>query len=52
MKQVQEQIDSFNESIKNDEDYQKELKEMGIDEDFLKYQFARDLANSKFTREI
>ena len=44
--QVQEQIDSFNEQIKNDEDYQKELKKMGIDEDFLKYQFSRDLANS------
>lgn len=44
--QVQEQIDSFNESIKDDEDYQAELKEMGINEEFLKYQFSRDLANS------
>ena len=44
--QVQEQIDSFNESIKDDEDYQVELKEMGINEEFLKYQFSRDLANS------
>lgn len=45
-KQIQEQIDSFNEQIKNDKDYQKQLKEMGIDENFLKYQFSRDLANS------
>ena len=45
-KQVQEQIDSFNESIKDDTDYQKELKDMGIDEEFLKFQFARDLANT------
>ena len=45
-KQVQEQIDSFNESIKDDTDYQKELKNMGINEKFLKFQFARDLANT------
>lgn len=44
--QVQEQIDSFNESIKDDTDYQKELKNMGINEKFLKFQFARDLANT------
>lgn len=45
-KQVQEQIESFNESIKDDTDYKKELKNMGIDEEFLKFQFARDLANT------
>lgn len=45
-KQVQEQIDSFNESIKNDTDSQEEFKKNGIDEEFLKYQFARDLANT------
>ena len=25
---------------------------MGIDEDFLRYQFTRDLANSKFTKKF
>ena len=50
--QVQEQIDSFNEKIKNDEDYQKELKKMGIDEDFLKYQFSRDLANIIYKQNL
>lgn len=44
-KEVQEQIDSFNQNIKDDEDYKKELKRMGIDDKFLKYQFARDIAN-------
>ena len=51
--QVQEQIDSFNEQVKNDKEYQNKLKKMGIDEEFLKYQFSRDLANNnlkaKFT---
>ena len=36
--QVQEQIDSFNEQVKNDKEYQNKLKKMGIDEEFLKYQ--------------
>lgn len=45
-KEVQEQIDSFKESIKKDEDYQKQLKDMGINDEFLKFQFTRDLANS------
>lgn len=43
--EVQEQIDSFNESIKEDTDYQNELKNMGINDEFLKFQFARDIAN-------
>lgn len=51
-KQIQEQIDSFNESIKDDTDYQAELKKMGIDEDFLKFQFARDLANSNLQEKF
>lgn len=54
--QVQEQIDSFNESIKDDTEYQQELKNMGINEDFLRFQFARDLANTnlqeKFQNEV
>lgn len=33
-KQVQEQIDSFNEGVKNDTEYKEELKKMGIDESF------------------
>ena len=51
-KEVQEQIDSFNESIKNDEASQKEFKEMGIDEDFLRYQFTRDLANINLQKKF
>ena len=51
-KQIQEQIDSFNESIKDDTDYQAELKKMGIDEEFLKFQFARDLANSNLQEKF
>ena len=50
--QVQEQIDSFNESIKDDTDYKEELKKMGIDETFLKFQFARDLANSNLQEKF
>lgn len=51
-KQVQEQIDSFNESVKNDTEYKEELKKMGIDESFLKFQFARDLANSNLQEKF
>ena len=54
--EVQEQIDIFNESIKDDTEYQKSLKKMGINEEFLKYQFARDLSNvnleEKFGKEV
>lgn len=51
-KQVQEQIDSFNESIKDDTEYQAEIKKMGIDDNFLKFQFARDLANSNLQKKF
>lgn len=51
-KQIQEQIDSFNETTKDDADYQAELKKMGIDEEFLKFQFARDLANSNLQEKF
>lgn len=44
-KEVQEQIDSFNESVKDDTEYKEQLKTMGITDEFLKYQFSRDLAN-------
>ena len=54
--EIQEQIDSFNESIESDTEYQKSLKKMGINEEFLKYQFARDLANvnleEKFEKDV
>ncbi|MCC3869185.1 peptidylprolyl isomerase [Terrisporobacter mayombei] len=51
-KQVQEQIDSFNESIKNKNDYKENLKKIGINEDFLKFQFTRDLANSNLQEKF
>ncbi len=54
--EVQEEIDSFNESIKDDTEYQEELKKMGIDDEFLKYQFTRDLVDenlyAKYLEEI
>ncbi|WP_434798008.1 peptidylprolyl isomerase [Terrisporobacter vanillatitrophus] len=51
-KQIQEQIDSFNESIKNDSDYKAELEKMAINEEFLKFQFSRDLANSNLQEKF
>ena len=51
-KQIQEQIDSFNETIKGDEEYKAELKKMGINEKFLKFQFARDLANTNLQKKF
>ena len=51
-KQVEDQIDSFNESIKDDTEYQKQLKSMGINEKFLKFQFARDLANTNLQEKF
>lgn len=45
-KEVQEQIDGFNESIKSDENAKKEFKNMGVNDEFLKYQFTRDLASN------
>lgn len=51
-KQIQEQIDSFKETTKDDTAYQEELKKMGIDEEFLKFQFARDLANSNLQEKF
>ena len=50
--QIQEQIDSFNESMKNDTDSQEEFKKMGIDDEFLKFQFARDLANTNLQEKF
>ena len=50
--QIQEQIDSFNESMKNDTESQEEFKKMGIDEEFLKFQFARDLANTNLQEKF
>ena len=50
--QIKEQIDSFNDSIKNDKEYKAQLKDMGIDEEFLKYQFARDLSNANLQEKF
>ena len=54
--EVQKEIDSFNESIKDDTEYQEELKKMGIDDEFLKYQFTRDLVDenlyAKYLEEV
>ncbi len=51
-KQVQDQINSFNQSTKNNSEYQEQLKKMGINEDFLKFQFTRDLANTNLQKKF
>ncbi|WP_343338177.1 Foldase protein PrsA [Terrisporobacter petrolearius] len=51
-KQVQDQINSFNESTKNNSEYQEQLKKMGINEDFIKFQFTRDLANTNLQKKF
>lgn len=51
-KQVQEQIDSFNESIKDDAEYKEQLKKIGINDKFLKFQFARDISNTNLQKKF
>ncbi len=51
-KELQEEIDTFKEKIKNDDAYQKQLKEIGINDKFFKYQFARDLANDNLKNKF
>lgn len=46
--EVNKSIEEFKTSIKENEDYQKELNEIGVDDDFLKYQFERDLASENY----
>ena len=46
--EVNTAISNFKSSIETNEDYQKQLKEIGIDDEFLKYQFARELASEKY----
>ncbi|SCI38051.1 Foldase protein prsA 3 precursor [uncultured Clostridium sp.] len=46
--EVNKAIEDFKTSIKENEDYQKELDELGVDDNFLKYQFERDLASENY----
>lgn len=50
--EIQKQIDNFNEGAKNNEEYKTELEKMGINEDFLNFQFARDLAKSNLKKKF
>lgn len=51
-KEIQQQVDSFNEDTKDDTEYKDQLKKIGIDEEFLKFQFARDLSNSNLQEKF
>lgn len=46
--EINKAISDFKTSIKSNEEYQKQLNKIGIDDEFLKYQFARELASEKY----
>ncbi len=50
--EVQKEIDAFKEKIKNDEEYKKNMKKMGMDDKFLEFQYSRDLANNKLKKKF
>lgn len=46
--EVNKAIEEFKTSIKENEDSQKQLDEIGVDDDFLRYQLERDLASENY----
>lgn len=50
--EVNKSIEEFNTSIKDNDDYKKQLKELGIDDNFLKYQFERNLASDNYKEKF
>ncbi|MGL5693557.1 MAG: peptidylprolyl isomerase [Peptostreptococcaceae bacterium] len=46
--EVNKDIEKFKESSKDNKESQKELEKMGINDEFLKFQFTRDLASEKY----
>lgn len=51
-KEINKSIEEFNTSIKDNDDYKKQLKELGIDDNFLKYQFERNLASDNYKEKF
>ena len=50
--EVNKSIEEFNTSIKDTDAYKKQLKELGIDDNFLKYQFERNLASDNYKEKF
>lgn len=50
--EVNKSIEEFNTSIKDNDAYKKQLKELGIDDNFLKYQFERNLASDNYKEKF
>ena len=50
--EVNKLIEEFNTSIKDNDAYKKQLKELGIDDNFLKYQFERNLASDNYKEKF
>ena len=50
--EINKSIEEFNTSIKDNDDYKKQLKELGIDDNFLKYQFERTLASDNYKEKF
>lgn len=50
--EVNKSIEEFNTSIKDNEEYKKQLKEIGIDDNFLKYHFERSLASNNYKEKF
>lgn len=46
--EVNNEIKDFKAQLEENEDYKKQLDKIGIDDNFLKYQFERDLASEKY----
>ena len=51
-KEVNKSIEEFNKSIKDNDEYKKQLKEIGIDDNFLKYHFERSLASNNYKEKF
>ena len=50
--EVNKSIEEFNNGIKDNEEYKKQLKEIGIDDNFLKYHFERSLASNNYKEKF
>ena len=50
--EVQKEINNFKEKIKNNEQYKKDNKEMGINDKFLEFQYSRELANKNLQNKF
>lgn len=46
--EVNKKVEEFKESIKENKEYQKELDKIGVNDEFLKFQFTREIASEKY----